>query len=390
MTQRISRQALYALVWSQPIKTAAGQFKVSDVALAKACRKANIPVPPRGYWARLAAGQKPSKVPLPKRALAQPDEVRIGGSRFDYRAPTEEEILASDPKPPVFEESMEEVRAQVERRVRKVTAPRDLRQGHRLVAEILKRDDERRQKQAEASYLSDWYAPYFASTFELRRLRIINALFLALAWHGAKPYYQGRQAQGCGISIGDIYVGFTVDSPEIVESMDGRDQGHGPPRKLPNDQSLVVRASHGHSTPPEALAGDAEDGPLERKLRQVVVELLVRAEENYRRSAQYAYEYDLKRKHELIEEIQERKAAQRRAEEERLAAERQARIDELLDQAKAYRQANDIRAYVDTVLQAAGTDSAGQLQEWVSWARERADEVDPVRNGRFLAALSRP
>jgi len=43
----------------------AKEFGISDVALAKTCRKHSIPRPPRGYWALLAAGRQPKKVRLP-------------------------------------------------------------------------------------------------------------------------------------------------------------------------------------------------------------------------------------------------------------------------------------------------------------------------------------
>lgn len=36
-----------------------------DVGLAKACRRHAVPAPPRGYWAKLKAGQKPPQTPLP-------------------------------------------------------------------------------------------------------------------------------------------------------------------------------------------------------------------------------------------------------------------------------------------------------------------------------------
>jgi len=38
---------------------------VSDVGLAKVCRKLVIPLPGLGYWARRQAGQKLSRPPLP-------------------------------------------------------------------------------------------------------------------------------------------------------------------------------------------------------------------------------------------------------------------------------------------------------------------------------------
>ena len=61
----LTRDALYELVWSQPISRLAAEYGISDVALAKTCKKASIPTPPRGYWARLAAGARPRRPRLP-------------------------------------------------------------------------------------------------------------------------------------------------------------------------------------------------------------------------------------------------------------------------------------------------------------------------------------
>jgi len=56
------RKRLYEQVWSEPTQRVATLYGVSDVAIAKACKHLKIPKPPRGYWARKAAG-----VPLPPR-----------------------------------------------------------------------------------------------------------------------------------------------------------------------------------------------------------------------------------------------------------------------------------------------------------------------------------
>ena len=61
----MSRQALYDLVWSKPMTEVAAELGVSDVALAKRCASVEVPVPPRGYWARVQAGQKPRRPALP-------------------------------------------------------------------------------------------------------------------------------------------------------------------------------------------------------------------------------------------------------------------------------------------------------------------------------------
>ncbi len=61
----LTRQSLYDLVWSRPMSGLAKDFGISDVALAKRCRVVDVPIPYRGYWARVAAGQTPPKLPLP-------------------------------------------------------------------------------------------------------------------------------------------------------------------------------------------------------------------------------------------------------------------------------------------------------------------------------------
>ena len=63
----LSREDLFELVWSKPMADLAKDFGISDVALAKRCKRLAIPVPGRGYWARVDAGQTPYKPKLPKR-----------------------------------------------------------------------------------------------------------------------------------------------------------------------------------------------------------------------------------------------------------------------------------------------------------------------------------
>jgi hypothetical protein len=75
--QRLSREELYARVWSEPISKLAMKLGISDVGLAKACRRANVPVPERGYWARLAAGQRMRWTPLPQQEEGMPHRVKF-------------------------------------------------------------------------------------------------------------------------------------------------------------------------------------------------------------------------------------------------------------------------------------------------------------------------
>lgn len=67
----ISRNDLYALVWSQPMTKVATEFEVSGSYLARVCTLLNVPRPQRGYWAKLEAGKAPPQTPLPE---AQPGD----------------------------------------------------------------------------------------------------------------------------------------------------------------------------------------------------------------------------------------------------------------------------------------------------------------------------
>lgn len=64
-TKTFTRRQLYELVWQRPLRDVARELGISDVALGKACRRHGIPLPGRGYWAKIAAGQKLTPVPLP-------------------------------------------------------------------------------------------------------------------------------------------------------------------------------------------------------------------------------------------------------------------------------------------------------------------------------------
>lgn len=59
------REQLYAEVWAEPAIKVAAKYGISSVALGKVCRKLQIPVPGRGYWAKEQNGQTVKQIPLP-------------------------------------------------------------------------------------------------------------------------------------------------------------------------------------------------------------------------------------------------------------------------------------------------------------------------------------
>jgi integrase len=72
-----SRAELYNEVWSEPVRTVAKRYGVSDVMLAKMCRKLEVPRPGRGYWAKIAAGQKADRLPLPRPSTGAHNQITV-------------------------------------------------------------------------------------------------------------------------------------------------------------------------------------------------------------------------------------------------------------------------------------------------------------------------
>lgn len=62
---RLTRQELYEKMWSRPAIALAEEFGISGRGLGKICSRFEIPVPPRGYWAKLAVGKRVTRTPLP-------------------------------------------------------------------------------------------------------------------------------------------------------------------------------------------------------------------------------------------------------------------------------------------------------------------------------------
>ena len=85
-TCSISREELFELVWTEPSTKLAKRFGISDVALAKICKKYDIPKPGLGYWRQKQAGSAGKRPFLPKLEKPLANSIRIGRPK----SPTEE------------------------------------------------------------------------------------------------------------------------------------------------------------------------------------------------------------------------------------------------------------------------------------------------------------
>ena len=77
------RQELFDEVWATPVTTLAKKYGLSDVGLRKICMTLDIPMPPRGHWAKLAAGKSHPKPPLHETAAPTTYERMVNVMQVD-------------------------------------------------------------------------------------------------------------------------------------------------------------------------------------------------------------------------------------------------------------------------------------------------------------------
>jgi hypothetical protein len=95
---KISREDLYRRVWETPLTKLAKEFDISDVGLAKACRKHSIPTPPVGHWAKVAHGKPVLKPALPK---SEPSTVDLNPTDHRVDPPRAKDAEPAIPTPAV-------------------------------------------------------------------------------------------------------------------------------------------------------------------------------------------------------------------------------------------------------------------------------------------------
>lgn len=373
----ISRKDLYENVWSTPLTQLGKEFGVSDQAVGKACRRANIPRPGAGYWAKVKAGKQTHKMPLPPRFPGQEETIYIG--QQDGIRRTDDEILEQIPTPPVFDEDMSILHERVKKIVGKVPYPQTKTKTHPIIQTFLTQDGERKREYEQKGY--SWYAPRYDSPIERRRLRILNAIFLALRGQGCKPSmrtsqydYENRTAY--------VMVGYQNVEFEL-KAIESKRRSKSESVKSPSRLRFSI-STHSDFPNIESLWEDTEDMKIESQLSDIVVALLMSAEAQYRGHLYRYYECEVQHRNDLIERRHQAILEQEREEREAIEQEKRERFEKLLSEAAAYNQASQIRQYVHAVIEQTNDVDMSHITEWADWALEKADEIDPVVTASYL------
>jgi hypothetical protein len=366
MSQKVGRETLYDEVWTDPVTEVAKRYGLSDVGLAKLCRTMGIPLPTRGYWAKLRAGTNPGRTPLPVHGRYRQT---ASLTRFGPDAVRERE--------------------EVKRRVRQARQVIEVPVGpidrHPLVAAAGKRlakGDVKSEKGLVSAPAEILHVEVTRGSLD-RALDLFNALIFEFAKRGSTVEVEAEKKRTVLMIEGtQVELSLServrrkehVDTPEETKAKErywklphyaGREYPGTPRYDYLATGILTLKAGRC----PSRSWNDTERTPLERRFPEVVSGLILLASEIRAREEEQAREAERRR---LAKENYARIMEQRKRE--------RGLFEDLEAKAKKWKRATRLRAYVDAVEQTATLkgELTDELLDWIGWARAKADWLDPM------------
>jgi hypothetical protein len=372
------RESLYEEVWSTPLTQLGKKYGMSDNGMRRVCKAMNIPLPRRGHWARIAAGQKVERRHLPTAAERESfHSFRHGSGSFPDEASADRDWLRER----IEAERSPESRIQVplepqewHRAIEPLRQSLDKFQEKERIAQS-KREDSQRQRallklrtgqhSPNLDSFQWWGIPDDGSAlinrYEPNVLQVSHATFhRALAIANALAF--AAQARRCSVNLNTqrsrLEIGLEDGSLSI--RIDELQESRRPTDRL----SIVAYRPSGSK-----LEFIDDTVPVQGRLNELFVRLY-RAAISARSATREA------RAREIKWEMERKQAEERRREEEirkEQAAREALRRKELMSEVTHWQQAQQIRAYVAQV---------GGNSEWHVWALGIADEIDPLPSRR--------
>lgn len=368
---KLSRDELYEKVWAQPVSVVAKEYGISDVGLAKMCRRLEVPIPGVGYWAKKQHGKPVEQIPLPPPPANTKLEVTIN----TYR-----EVA---PDPDQLEKATEIIDAE-ELAANEVTVPEVLTDPHPAIARSLKLLGKAKPGADGLVHVADpTCLPVTVSPQQLdRAMRIMDSLLNAFTIRGYAVTIGNEGRSELKVVVADEPITFF-----LCENLDKVPRPMTPQQKKDFEKYGWKRRQEYDHSPSGSLAlqvnanlwngmrrrwSDSANRPLESSLNSflagiVKVAVAVRAErlDHERRDRE---QKDRERRHKDLFIAQKK-------EKDRLA---------WLDQEVAsWRKAQEVRAYVEAVRSFGVTthgriEPGSEMDRWIKWAMDQADRYDPL------------
>lgn len=368
-TSLFLRETLYAEVWAEPVTTVAIRYGISNVGLRKICRKLGVPLPGRGYWAKVASGKRPRVTPLSathRGPKAYERRVLVDEQATDRAARSGSLLDSEGPKawPAISLKSREDELHAVVRRT-----------GQRLGTKS------RVQSGLLHCRAHDVFEFRVSESQKLRAQRVIDAILTNMLAAGAALVAGVREKTPVHLSVLGESVTLSIkEEVRRTRREPTREEAARQKREYWYQPDLYVYEATGKLTvvvlgvnrySPILTVSDGVSQPLERRLEGVVqriwrrvsgirVDAELRKEEQSRLKAHWA-------RQEAID-------AARAGELERLR-----RTEQFV---QSWRRAQDLRDYAGAMERAGGGPTASMaphtFEQELEWIRKAADWLDPL------------
>ena len=382
------REKLYNEVWTDPVVEVAKRYGISDVALRKRCKAISIPLPPRGYWEKLRAGQEVYKSDLP--AVTGELKNIVHGYAIKWVAEMDQlsdKELANQEELCLFKE---ETKAFIKRKCAEIEIKSQLRSPHHLITEhkeeILYRK-RRDKKLKQADWSPNYYArvkseyrdnkpilPIYVSEDQLNRVyRIVDSLIKTVEeMEGSVSVRISEEKDSASFNLAHASFDFCIKEvakpQRKVRSRTNSDDEANDIGCL--SVSLIGGCWYDNSTVRFEYK-EADEVSLESQLGKIVYDMFVIGSRLYAK-AHLLYR---EQQREWEEEERQHKLEQKRQEERK-------KVEVLKSIVADWDTANKIRSFSDAVSQKISemgdTDKREKLLDWLKWARARADWIDPL------------
>ena len=377
----LTREALYEAVWRTPMRTLARRYGCSDRGLAKACERYRIPVPPRGFWAKLAVGQRVRRPTLPKLTAGE------------LQALPDVELPTPSQRAPAPGTAAAAVAAETLTAGNRIQVRDTLHGAHPLVVQT--REMLESAAPDDRGILHPDGRGYHTKTGALavhvskpqihRALRIFDALLKAIESNGWTVRCPAKtENRGTGITLLGEEVPICIeekvkrfDRPRVdkrVTKGHSYDMGRGPyttisvepyPRWGYEQLGQLALRVPSYSSPLLQIA-DGNTQKLDDRLDEFIVGVVKLAERQAERRRAWAEE-----------ERQREQVRQRRQDLERQRAEEAARLVRLRQDAAEWREAEVIRGFIAAAI-ATEINPSAERKHYFEWALAQAGALDPL------------
>jgi len=380
----ITREGLFDLVWSQSMRSLAVRFGISDVALAKRCRKLRIPVPGRGFWARVAAGHRDRRPTLPApRTAVERSPIHFAEPPAQNSTPPPDHAVPLT-EGPVWEQQQFESLPQ-----NRIVARKRLSRSPLIHATARSLADHHGPPERRTRTYGDGTLDVAVAGRSARRaLLLLDSFVQACAARGFVVEGARGNRRESRVTVLDQHISFRVFESERRIDLT-KDPGYKPnprelfPRRYRHEGTGVLDLQIGS---PYGIGRsvwiDYSDLPLEEQLNEVMVGLVA--------AAVAIGEWQTERERE--EEEHRRLAAIARAERVQEEAEER-RVAQLVADAERWARAEQLRNFATAMEAELRSREAGRLpvatHAWLAWVHYVADELDPAMLADPVAYLPR-